>query len=816
MPLADYNKKRNFKETPEPEGKEDRAKKFRFVVQKHEATRLHYDFRIEHDGVLKSWAVPKGVPALNTEKHLAMMVEDHPLSYYDFEGIIPEGNYGAGSVMVWDLGKYKVPHAETDEDAEKAITAGLEKGEVKLELFGKKLKGLYALVRFKRAGENAWLFIKDKDEFEGAKRDDLHSAKTGKTMKEIKNEELKIKNVEGAYMRPGDSVASSLDKNITPMLATLHDEAFDNKDWLFEPKLDGYRALAFIQKDSVTLQSRNQINLNNKYPRIVTALEKYNFNAVFDGEVVVLDEKGNPSFQLLQEYPETKQGEIAYYIFDLLYLDNLDLRNLPLIERKKALKKLVKDRMYVKLIKFTEEKGEELFKSSFKDGYEGIIAKKMDSIYEAGIRTNNWLKIKNVKDDDFVIGGYTYPEGQRKGFGSLLLGTYKRGKLHYVGNTGSGFGEKIITSLIKEFKPLETDKSPFVDFDNHVKVLKFLKPSLMAKIKYAEKTKDGMLRQAIFQGIRDDKEVKEEVRSKKEEVGNSHGNSEIIKELISHPDKVWFPEKKYTKLDIANYYLEVADFILPYLKNRPQNMNRFPNGIHGESFYHKDYEAKHPKFVKTHEIYSESSNRDINYIVCENVETLLYLVNLGCIEINAWNSRVGKLDLPDFLLFDIDPDTKFSEAVKVSLKLHEILDSLKIPNYIKTSGKRGLHIQVPLEAKYNFDQVRTFSEIISNLVENEMPDIVNLERNPDKRKGKVYIDYLQNRRGQTTASVYSVRPTPDASVSTPLDWSEVNSKLDPRKFTIKNAPARFKEVGDLWKPVLGKGISLEKILKMLK
>lgn len=807
MSLQKYKQKRNFKDTPEPEGKEEKTQKFRFVIQKHVATRLHYDFRIEHEGVLKSWAVPKGVPNKSNERHLAMAVEDHPLDYFDFEGVIPENNYGAGTVMVWDVGTYSVPHAESKADIPKMLEEGFEKGELKLELHGKKLKGLVALVRFKKAGENAWLFIKDKDEHEGKKVDDVHSAKSGLTMDEITKKHASSWIDGKEVKKKSEKIKAS--KNISPMLATLHEEPFNNADWIFENKLDGYRVVAHLEKGDVNIFSRNQIIFNNKYKEIVEALGKYKFNAVFDGEVVVEDDKGKSSFQLLQDYPITKKGNIIYYIFDILFLDGLDLRQLPLIERKKALKKIIKDSKHIKLVEFTEEKGIKLFAQSSKSGSEGIIAKLKDSIYEDGVRTKNWLKIKNVLEDEFVIGGYTKPEGQRKGFGSLLLGTFKGDKLEYVGNTGTGFDEKKIKDLLSKFEKVETDKSPFAEYNGANNVKAFLKPKLIAQIKYAERTNDGMLRQAVYLGLREDKDI-----GGMKEDGVKNLNTSLTG-LLTHSEKLWFPKKKYTKLDLAKYYIEVADFILPYLKDRPQNMNRFPDGINGKSFYHKDFEVNAPDFVETVDIFSESSNKEIKYIVCNNIETLIYLVNLGCIEINAWNSRVNDLESPDYLIFDIDPDTDFSKAIEVSLKLHDLLDSIKMPNYIKTSGKRGLHINVPLNAKYDFEQVRTFSEIISKVIEREMSDIVNLERNPDKRKGMVYIDFPQNRRGQTTASVYAARPVEDATVSMPLKWSEVDKKLDPKDFTIKNALKRLEKTGDLWKPVLGEGADLEKVLKAL-
>lgn len=824
MALEKYNQKRDFKQTKEPEGKVSKEHKLMFVVQKHIATRLHFDFRIEHKGVLLSWAVPKGVPTSSAEKHLAMMVEDHPVSYYDFEGTIPEGNYGAGTVMVWDLGNYSVPGATTPEEVDKAISEGLEKGDLKIVLNGKKLKGIFALVRFKRAGDNAWLFIKDKDEFEPLKiKDPDLSAKTGKTMEEIENSDKvwdsdKKKEVEEIKQLP--------ERITLPMLASLSEDAFDNDDWIFEAKLDGYRAIAVLQGNKVELISRNQISLNSKYPEIVESLEKLNINAVLDGEIVVLNKKKIPQFQLLQNYPRDKEGTIQYNLFDLVSLDSLDLRSLPLIERKKALETLAKK---VKLPKnilindFTKAKGKSLFKEMIKKGYEGVVAKKSDSPYISGERTDNWKKFKTVKEMECLICGYTPPQGNRKFFGSLLLGRYKYGKLVYLGNTGSGFDDKSLKDLKDILDKKVRKDSPFEDSTEVPKNSIFVEPVIVADINYAEVTKEGMLRQAIFQKIREDKTPKDinsndELRITNEKKGeNKSDRIDDPLSLISHPDKIYWPDDGYTKLDLAKFYLEISDFILPYLKDRPNNMNRHPDGINGGSFYHKDYEQKHPDFVQTYGIYSDSSKKVVDYIICNNVETLLFLANLGCIEMNPWVSTIDHIENPDYLIFDVDPnDVPFTETVKVALKIHDLLDKIEMDNYIKTSGKRGLHIYIPLGAKYSYDNSREFSEIVAIWLMNQLPDLISLERSPEKRKGKIYIDYLQNRQGQTTASVYSVRPVIKASVSTPLKWSEVTPKLDPKNYTIKTLPKRLDKVGDLWKPVLGKGIDMQNAIKNLQ
>ncbi|MFS8130658.1 MAG: DNA ligase D [Candidatus Dojkabacteria bacterium] len=818
MALEKYNEKRNFKQTKEPEGKVSHEHKQMFVVQKHVATRLHFDFRIEHKGVLLSWAVPKGVPISSKEKHLAMMVEDHPVNYFDFEGTIPEGNYGAGTVMVWDYGNYTVPGATTPEEIDKAISEGLEKGDLKLELRGAKLAGIFALVRFKKAGENAWLFIKDKDEYEPLEIKDADlSAKTGLTMEEI---EKSNKEWDSGKKKEVEHEKKTLDRITLPMLASTSEEAFDDKDWIFEPKLDGYRAVSVLNDGKVNLISRNQIDLNSKYPEIVESLEKLKINVVLDGEITVINKKKIPDFQLLQNYTKDKEGTIQYCLFDVLSLDDLDLRTLPLIERKKTLESLSKK---VKLPKnilinsFIKTDGKKLFKEMIKKGYEGVVAKKEDSPYISGERVDSWKKFKTSKEMECLICGYTQPQGNRKFFGSLLLGRYKYGKLVYLGNTGSGFDDKSLEELKTLLDKNTRKDSPFSDTTEVPKMSVFVEPVIVADINYAEVTKDGMLRQAIFQRLREDK-TPNDINSEdtKEQKLKTTKISEPLT-LISHPDKVYWPEDGYTKLDLAKYYLEISDFILPYLKGRPQNMNRHPDGINGGSFYHKDYEQAHPDFVKTYGIYSESSKRVVDYILCENVETLLFLSNLGCIEMNPWDSTIENIDNPDYLIFDVDPnDVEFKHTVEVALKIHELLDKIEVENYIKTSGKRGLHIYIPLGAKYTYDNSRQFSEIVAIWIQKQMPEIISLERSPDKRKGKVYIDFLQNRLGQTTASVYSVRPVVKASVSTPLKWSEVTGKLNVKDYTIKTLSKRLDKLGDLWKPVLGKGIDLKKAIVNLQ
>ncbi len=848
------NKSQNTKESVTLEDSKPTAhsSRLKFVVQKHEASHLHFDFRLESEGVLKSWAVPKGPSLDPKEKRLAMEVEDHPFEYRNFEGVIPEGNYGGGTVMLWDEGTYRPLIIHEGENAEEAVQRHLKDGHLKIELYGKKLHGEFAIVKIKNnkfsKGKNAWLLIKHNDEFANAAIEHENvSVRTGRAMGEIAGGKVKKKIVftPPRTLHEGEVTLPRLQKHvggvpmpesISPMLASLAQKPFQNEGWNYELKFDGYRALAQIAASpkaprndaQVRLYSRNDVDFNDDYPVIVEALSKLKGNMILDGEIVAVDEKGVSKFQLLQEYKNNPKQRLFYYIFDILYFDKYDLRELSYLERRELLEKVIKPNEFLKLSdRFPN--GLAMFKSSKKLGFEGIIAKKLDSKYESG-RSDKWLKIKSVNEKEFIVGGYTFPKGNRKGFGSLLIGEFQGDKFVFRGHVGTGFNEKVMSDLKTKLDKLERKTSPF-DLSTPLEmtkenVAKWINPKIVIQVKFTEWTSDNLLRHPVYLGIRKDKDAKEVKTERVVDVSLSGGEnisyegeipeSRLHNNFLTHPDKVYFPRDNYTKKDLFEYYESMAKVVLPYLIDRPQNMNRHPEGIDGESFFHKDYEQSHPDFVKTFPIYSDSSKKEVDYILCQNEETLLFLANLGCIEINAWNSRVDTLDYPDYILFDLDPeDTPFANVVKVALKLHEMCEKLEIPNFCKTSGKRGLHIYIPLGAKYNFEQVRLFAELFAVKLQKELPDIISLERSPKDRQHKVYIDYLQNRKGQTTSSVYSVRPVDGAPVSTPLLWDEVNSKLDPKKFTIKNTLKRVEEVGDLWKGVLGEGVDIVKVMENL-
>lgn len=857
MALEKYNKKRKFNETPEPEGKisSARGKGLRFVIQKHEATRLHYDFRLEVNGVLKSWAVPKG-PSLHPEdKRLAMMVEDHPFDYRNFEGTIPEGNYGAGTVMLWDEGTYHIPTSKNRDISEKVVREEIKNGSVKITLHGSKLKGEFALVKLKKAEDNAWLLIKHNDEFANQKiKNDDRSVRSGRTMKQIAKEgsldsgSLDRKKKEATKKIDFHGAPKSeMPTDIVPMLATLVDKPFEHPDWLFEVKWDGYRAIAEIVDHKVKLYSRNKISFNADYPDLVQELIQFP-QMVLDGEIVVFDNNGVPQFQLMQNYRRDGKGNLRYMVFDILYYDGHDLRSLPLKERKEILEEVLPKSDLVQLSEHVVERGPEFLQAAKRKGLEGIIAKNRLSKYVTGVRSDDWLKIKLELQQEVVIGGYTKPNGKREEFGALLLGVYERKKLKYAGLVGTGFDTKGLHELKKKLDAIAAKESPFDDLKEMPKLAKWVEPRLVAEINFAEWTDDGLVRQASFHGLREDKnpiDVKREAPAEIEELrienedkkkskkgvrstadGKKAANGTLHSELgtpssalpvFHHLDRVYWPKDKFTKEDLINYYRDISEFMLPYLKDRPQNLNRFPEGIEGQSFYHKDMEQSLPEYVETANIYSESNNKEISYMVCNNVQTLMYMGSLGCLEINPWNSRVQSLDYPDYLIFDLDPnEIGFDKVIETALEIRKILDKLEIEGYPKTSGKDGLHIYVPLEAKYTYDQTQQFGQLIAMMTRDALPKVVSLERSPRDRKRKVYIDYLQNRHGQTTAAAYSPRPRNLAPVSTPLQWKEVNSKLDPTKFTITNIFKRLDKVGDLWKPVIGKGIDLGKILSKIE
>lgn len=817
MSLNKYNEKRHFDKTPEPAGRESKgSKQLIFVVQRHEATALHYDFRLELDGVLKSWAVPKG-PSLDPEdKRLAVEVEDHPLSYAGFSGDIPEGNYGAGHVAIWDKGTYLPVDEKGQEISQTAFAENLKAGHIRFVLDGTALKGRFSLVRTRLKGggdKNNWLLFKARDEFSEADYDAenippaVHQVPDKKNKKATPNKEKKFK------------------KHIHPMTARLHDGAFDDKDWIFEIKWDGYRAIAEVNHGDVRLYSRNGLNFESDYPAVFQALQQLPIDAVLDGEIVAFDKNGNPDFQKLQS-AKKENIQLTYNVFDLLYMDGESVENLPLLERKKLLKEILPSSGIVLYSDHVSGQGKDFFRVVQERGLEGMMAKKGKSLYREGRRTEDWLKVKHVQTDEAIICGYTEPKGSRRFFGSLLLGMYQEGRLTYIGHTGTGFNAQTLESLYETMQAYKTDESPFsakVKVNNPVT---WLRPELVANIKYAEITNDGIRRHPVYVGLRTDKPASEvtgeDAASLKPKAAMNKDESRKAgnrKVPVTHTDKVYWPEERITKGEMIDYYQQIAKTILPYLKDRPLSLKRNPNGIQDQGFFHKDAGGDAPEWVTTKEIRSESSDRDVNYIICNNEATLVYLANLGTIELNPWHSTIKHLDNPDYMILDLDPSgqNSFNDVVDVALAVREILDKAGAVSYPKTSGSSGIHIYVPMGGKYTYDQVSLFSQIVANLTTKLLPDLATVERSLKKRsKSAIYVDYGQNHIGQTVAAPYSLRPRPHAPVSAPLHWKEVKPGLAIGDFNIKNMKARIEKEGDLFRPVLKKGVDLEKCLKRLE
>jgi bifunctional non-homologous end joining protein LigD len=671
---------------------------------------------------------------------------------------------------------------------------------------------------------------------------------------------------------------------LVPMMASLVDEPFDNPDWLYEIKWDGYRAVAYVNKNEAELISRNLNSFTQTYLPVTEALAETGLNAVLDGEIIAVNEKGMADFQSLQNWQNTPV-HLQYSIFDIIWLDGYDLTQLPLIERKRILKEILPREHDV--LKYSDHiigNGKDFFEAAMAQGLEGIMGKKSDSTYRIGSRTDSWVKIKVNRRQEVVIAGYTQPRNSRKHFGALLLGLYENGELIYIGHTGSGFNTKTLEEVYKKLQPLVIEKCPFKKCPKPNMPVTWLKPKLVCEIKFSEWTKERIARHPIFMGLRVDKKAKDvtfeksttmeglekasssELRvprpaakkastkkastkkspaeksaksssSAKSVINKSVESSKSVKSVIdlaagdeqtitlnnheiklTNLNKLYWKKEGFTKGDMINYYLQIAPFMMPYMKDRPQSMNRHPNGIDGPNFFQKNTKGKIPSWIKTHEDFSESTNTHIDYLVCTDEATLIYMANSGCIEMNPWHSRVGSWDKPDWCLIDLDPDKKtkdFDQVMEVAKVTKQVLDSIGAEACLKTSGSAGIHICIPLGAKYDFDQSKQLAELIVTLVNYELPEITSLERSPSKRNGKLYLDYLQNRQTQTVAAAYSLRPKPGVPVSTPLDWSELKKGLTPTTYNARNIFDRLKDVGDLFKPVLGKGINLEKVLTKL-
>lgn len=855
MALEAYRQKRDFRQTSEPRGIVARGEGQRFVVQEHHARRLHYDFRLEMGGVLKSWAVPKG-PSLNpADRRLAVMTEDHPVKYIDFQGHIPEGNYGAGDMAIWDSGSYEV----VDGDGER----GVRRGKLVVRLHGRKLHGEFHLVRM-RDEENQWLMMKGRDEYadpswqlEPALLDGSESPP--KMTKRTSKITTSKKETVAAKASP-EPRRARMPAKVSPMMATLIDAQPPGDDYLYEMKWDGFRAICFLRNGKARLVSRNHNDLSAMFPEIVEAVEKLKVReAVFDGEIVALDAEGKPSFQLLQNRTGIKTRErkkeppapVVFYLFDLLYLDGLDYTPCYLEERRAILRKLLPKTKKSGKLRFSEAvrgaaEGAKLLEKARASGLEGVIAKAINTPYVQR-RSEKWMKLKIELRQEVVIGGYTAPRRSRKRFGAVVVGLYKGDELRYVGHTGGGFNTRSLELVYQKMKPLGTDRCPFVVKPHTNEAVQWIEPQMVCEVKFTEWTSDERMRHPIFLGLREDKNPRECVREKPVHmVAGAARKSRTAKPkplLESVPDiadimqgelrgdvkarvgdqvlsltnlhKKYWPTEGYTKGDLLRYYYTVAEYILPHLRGRPLILQRYPNGIKQKPFFQHNMQHP-PEFMRTWEVVEPAG--PVRYALCEDLASLLYLVNLGTIAQHHWLSRIGNLERPDWIVFDLDPENiDWSVACEVAVGLNKVLGKLGLNSYAKTSGSAGMHVYVPLEAKYSFGQSRGFAELVAGVVRAQYPDVVTTERLRAKREHRhLYLDFMQNEGGKSVASAYSVRAVPGATVSAPLTWAEVKRTAGIGEFTMQTMPARLKQRGDLFSDVLEKPQRLEEAVSRLE
>ena len=865
--LREYRQKRKFSETPEPAGKSRVQGGNRFVVQEHHARRLHYDFRLEIDGVLKSWAVPKG-PSMNpADKRLAVQTEDHPLEYATFHGTIPAGHYGAGEVKIWDEGHF-APEGNLPASEQ------LRRGELKFTLDGKKLRGSFVLVRL-RNGDPAkpqWLLIKHREESSQSAEPGPVEAPGDPARKARRKSAAAPRESSGGQDRSGvtrrirmppGARRAPMPSFIPPALASLVEKPFSGPDWLFEIKWDGVRAVTRIRDGSAQLWSRSRRNITGEYPELSDLPEHVDAReAWLDGEIVVLDSEGRSDFQKLQlrfgvRHPTAKlieQSPAVYYVFDLLYLDGHDLQNAPLVERKKLLREILHEDGKIRYSDHVAEKGAELFAAAAQRRLEGIIAKKASSPYPKG-RGQSWLKIKLDQELDAVVGGWTDPRGSREYFGALLLGLYEGGRLKYIGSVGSGFSVEVQQRLWPQLQNLRASKCPFAEEPGTRERAYWLEPELVARVRFGNWTEDRHLRQPRFLGLHEDHnptdctfetqmkpwsgraagsgstEPTDAPRTSSEQPGRAKtaqvkstdsGGDHVEQELLrgtademfaeidgrqlrfTNLNKIYFPEPRYRKRDLLAYYLWAAPMILPFLKDRPLVLRRYPNGIGGTPFFQKEAGKDAPEWVKTAAIASDSGRRkggEVNYIIANDRATLLYLTNLGCIDHNPWSSRYSDREHPDYAFFDLDPSegASFADVIKFGRLLFETLENFKFKAYAKTSGATGFHIYVPIEPRYTFEQVRLFVQAIADLVSRDHPGVLTSQRTVTKRsRGSIYMDAHQNSEGQSLASVYSVRAYPNAPISTPVRAGELSAALTPERWNLKTIRERVEKTGDLW------------------
>ncbi len=811
-----------------------------FVIQKHAARRLHWDVRLEIGGVLRSWAVPRGPSLDPSVKRLAVMTEDHPLEYVHFEGIIPEGNYGAGAMIVWDRGLW-VPL--------EPVAAGLESGKLLFELRGHKLRGVWTLVRTKEADGRQWLLIKKPDgaaSTAGASAPDEASILSGLTIEELRSGTDRAATIREELRTLGAPRRTVYPLKLDLMQAQTWPEPFTDPKWIFELKYDGYRLLAAKDDDGVLLRYRSGRIATDAFPEISRTLEALPFTRfVIDGEVVVLDDNAQANFQRLQKRAMLQRGRdiesamrehpVTLYAFDLLGFDDHDLRGLDVVQRKALLRRLLPASGPVRFADHIPGQGEALMAEVRKLGVEGIVAKRSDARY-VGERSDLWRKIRIERTDDFVIVGFTRPSGGRVGLGALHLAAYQGDALHYVGRVGTGLSDAMLNTLLAALEPRVRATAP-VDGesvptgDKHL----WVEPELVAEVRYKHLTDISLLRHPVFLRLRDDKPATEcdfpDSASENdpappqgpppgpgpEPESEPPAENAPSKVVISNLDKVFWPEEGYTKGDLIEYYRQVSPWLLPYLRDRPLVLTRYPDGIEGKNFFQKNAPPYIPDWLRTRTMWSEHAQREIEYFVCNDVDSIVYLANLATIPLHVWGSRVASIQSPDWCILDLDPKTApFAHVVQIALHIRELTEQIGMPAYIKTSGSTGLHVVMPLGGQCTYEQCRMFAEILARVVAEELKDIATVERSMKARRGRVYIDFGQNGHGRLLVSPFSVRPKPKAPVSTPLSWDEVVPTLDHQAFTIANVPRTMAHRDhDPFAAVLGPAPNLQEVLAKL-
>ena len=882
--LAEYAAKRSFGATPEPApaALAKRDGPLLFVIQQHAARRMHYDFRLECDGVLKSWAVPKGPSLDPKEKRLAVPTEDHPFEYAAFEGIIPAGQYGAGNVIVWDCGVYSPDEGNEHwfhdrAEAERRVREGLEQGKLSILLRGEKVKGSFALVRTKEG----WLLIKHKDRFVSNADVTANncSALSGLTLDDLKAHPVQLLPAE-RLVPAGEH--ESMPAALSPMHAELGDAAFDDADWLWEPKLDGYRALAFVSEKGVKLKSRRGLELA-AFPRLEQELAKQAVSTmVLDGELVAFDPAGKPSFNALQNRVQLKtEREIAaaettpviFYAFDLLHFAGLNLRKAPYRDRRRYLAQCLLPSPFVQLVHATEE-GTELQKVALASGLEGVVGKHKASVYEAGRRSSSWLKVKATQSGEFLIGGFTRGKGARAPLGSILVGYWEAGKLRYASHVGSGFDDASLADAKARLEPLRRETCPFAEKPELHSPTVWVEPQTVAEVRFQNWTDDGFLRAPVFLRFRDDIEPKSVRKPKAAKAAAPARESNEIEAIVhqldnskaaftlavgghqirlTHLDRVCWPadpalkQQALTKRDLLRYLARVSPYMLPHLADRPLTMIRMPDGIQGQRFYQKHWHQERPAFTETITVYSDHKDESHEYLICNNLPTLLWLAQSGTLEFHVWHSRAkveldaaskstdyggsleslegSVLNYPDYVVFDIDPyiysgkekpgdepelnTSAFEKGKEVAFHLRELLNGMGLEPIVKTSGKTGLHVFLPIERTIDFDAAREISEMVGRHLMRLHPKDITLEWSVPKRTGKIFMDYNMNVRGKTLNVAYSPRGAPGAPVSMPLTWDELAS-AHPLDFRITNAADCVAPTGDRWKDALSRKQSLEK------